>query len=78
MVCSDPQVQLPDVAGTHKVHPNSGDVALSVSVVGETQEQAGLAHTRIPDQLRQRRVGNQTPSARNRRKGAVDPLRILK
>lgn len=41
-----------DGVGAHKVDTNGGDVALRVGVVGETEEQAGLAHTRVPDQLR--------------------------
>jgi hypothetical protein len=35
---------------THKVDADGGDVALRVCVVGETQQQAGLADTRVADE----------------------------
>jgi hypothetical protein len=35
---------------THEVDADSRDVALSVCVVGETEEQAGLSDTRVTDE----------------------------
>lgn len=35
---------------THKVDADGGDVALRVRVVREAQQEAGLAHARVPDQ----------------------------
>lgn len=65
-----------DARGTHKVHPNGGDVALSVGVVSETEEQAGLAHTRVPDQLRKDGQDSEHPTRpqhSTERRGPADP-----
>lgn len=41
---------------THKVHPDGGDVALRVGVVGEPQQQTRLSHTRVSDQQQLKQV----------------------